>query len=147
VEDSGPDPRTVLGPKLAAVVGERRGWRAEPAVVAFVERATEAVPALARLAAENRYGDRGDVLVHGFLADASFRQLDNHRSGDPVAADEVRRVLDLLEAELGAARAVDEAIAVSFVENLPYPEQAGADIADLLGPKLRAELDRQRGDD
>jgi hypothetical protein len=85
--------------------------------------------------------------VHAFLADAAFRQLDNHRSGDPVAADEVRRVLDLLEAELGAGRAVDEAIAVSFVENLPYPEQPGADIADLLGPKLRAEYDRQRGDD
>jgi hypothetical protein len=134
----------VLGPKLSEVVGERRDWRAAPAAAAFVERVTDAVPALGRLAAENRYGDRRDVLVHGFLGDVAFRELDNYRSGGPVAMEEVRTVLALLEAELGTDRGVDEAIAVSFVENLPYPGEPGADLVDQLGPKLRAELARQR---
>jgi hypothetical protein len=142
--EGGPDPREVLGPKLSAVIGERRDWRAAPGAVAFVDRVTEAVPALLRLAAENEYGDRGDVLVHGFLGDVAFREVDNYRSGGPVAMEEVRTVVALLERELGTDRGVDEAIAVSFVENLPYPDEPGADLADLLGPKLRAELDRQR---
>jgi hypothetical protein len=143
-EDGGPDPLDVLGPKLSAVVAARRAWRSDPAAAAFVGRLTEAAPALARLAAENRYGDRGDVLVHGFLADVAFRQLEHHRSGGPVALEEVRTVLARLDAELGADRAVDEAIAVSFVANLPHGEEPGADIAEQLGPKLRAELERQR---
>ena len=103
--------------------------------MAFVDRVTEAVPALLRLAAENEYGDRGDVLVHGFLGDVAFRELDNYRSGGPVAMEEVRTVVALLETELGVDRGVDEAIAVSFVENLPYPDQPGADLVDLLGPE------------
>jgi hypothetical protein len=142
--EGGPDPRAVLGPKLSAVIDERRDWRAAPGAVAFVDRVTAAVPALLRLAAENEYGDRGDVLVHGFLGDVAFRELDNYRSGGPVAMEEVRTVIALLEGELGTDRGVDEAIAVSFVENLPYPGEPGADLVDLLGPKLRAELDRQR---
>jgi hypothetical protein len=142
--EGGPDPRAVLGPQLSAVLGERRDWRAAPGAVAFVDRVTEAVPALLRLAAENEYGDHGDVLVHGFLGDVAFRELDNYRSGGPVAMEEVRTVVALLETELGVDRGVDEAIAVSFVENLPYPDQPGADLVDLLGPKLRAELARQR---
>ena len=129
---------------LAAVIDERRDWRAAPGAVAFVDRVTAAVPALLRLAAENEYGDRGDVLVHGFLGDVAFRELDNYRSGGPVAMEEVRTVVALLETELGADRGVDEAIAVSFVENLPYPGEPGADLVDLLGPQLRAELQRQR---
>lgn len=143
-ETGGRDPVTVLGPKLAAVVRERRQWRADPAAASFVTRVVEAVPALGRLAADNRYGDRGDVLVHGFLSDVAFREADNFRSEDPVALDEVRAVLAVLEAELGKDRGVDEAIAVSFVENLPYPGEPGDALAGELGPKLKAELEAQR---
>jgi hypothetical protein len=143
-EPGGPDPVTVLGPRLAAVVRERRAWTAEPAAAAFVERLVGAVPALARLAAENRNGDRGDVLLHGFLSDVAFREADNFRSEEAVALEEVRAVLSLLESEFGVDRAVDEAIAVSFVENLPYPGEPGADLTGQLGPKLRAELQTQR---
>ena len=143
-DDGGRDPVTVLGPKLAAVVRERRQWRADPAAAAFVTRVVEAVPALGRLASENRYGDRGDVLVHGFLSDVAFRAADGFRSQDPVALDEVRAVLSVLEAELGVDRGVDEAIAVSFVENLPYPGEPGEALVEQLGPKLRSELDAQR---
>jgi hypothetical protein len=145
VEDpGGPDPITVLGPELAAVVRARREWRADPAASAFVERLVAAVPALSRLAVENRSGDRGDVLVHGFLSDVAFREADNFRSQDPAALEEVRAVLAALEAEFGVDRGVDEAIAVSFVENLPYPGDPGADLVQELGPKLRTELESQR---
>jgi hypothetical protein len=57
--------------------------------------------------------------------------------------DEPRTVLDLLESEFGTGD-VDGQIAVGFVEMLPYPGEPGAAIVDLLGPKLRAELGRQR---
>jgi hypothetical protein len=143
-EVDGPDPLDVLGPKLSAAVTERRAWRSSPPAVALVGRATEAAPAVERLAAENRFGDHGDVLLHGFLGDVAAREIENHRSGGPVAQAEVRTVLALLEAELGADRAVDEAIAVSFVENLPYPGDPGADLVGELGPKLRTELEVQR---
>jgi hypothetical protein len=42
---------------------------------------------------------------------------------------------------------VDEAIAVSFVENLPYPGEPGDALAGELGPKLAAELAAQRPGD
>lgn len=144
VEDGGPDPLDVLGPKLSATVAARRAWRADPATAAFVGRLTGAVPGLARVAAENRYGDHGDVLVHGFLADVAFRTLEHHRTGGPVALEEVRTLLAELDAALGADRAVDEAIAVSFVANLPHGDEPGADLAEQLGPELRAEYERQR---
>ena len=74
----------------------------------------------------------------------AFRETDNHRSGAPLAAEEVRTVLALLEAELGTDRGVDDAIAVSFVRNLPFAGDKAADLLDHLGPKLKAELGRQR---
>jgi len=146
-ETGGRDPLTVLGPKLAAVVRERREWRADPAAAAFVSRVIEVVPALGRLALDNRYGDRGDVLVHGFLSDVAFRAAEDFRSEDPAAVDDVRSVLRVLEAELGRDRGVDEAIAVSFVENLPYPGEPGDALTGELGPKLTAELTAQRPPD
>ncbi|MBT0769061.1 hypothetical protein KIH74_09000 [Kineosporia sp. J2-2] len=39
----------------------------------------------------------------------------------------------------------EEPIAVSFVENLPYPNEPAAGVVELLGPRLRAQLIRQRG--
>jgi hypothetical protein len=39
---------------------------------------------------------------------------------------------------------VDELIATGFVENLPYPHEVGAEMLELLGPKLRAEYRLQR---
>ena len=78
--------------------------------------------------------------MHPFLGAVAFWAADEVEAGRP---DEVRRILDLLEAEYGTGD-VDEPIAVSFVENLPYPGEAGTGIVDLLGPKLRAELTRQR---
>jgi hypothetical protein len=54
-------------------------------------------------------------------------------------------ITDQLEAEYeDGDAAVRELIAVSFLENLPYPGEKGADIAGHLGPALRAVLDQLR---
>jgi hypothetical protein len=139
-----PDARDVLGPRLAAVVDERRRWRASEAARAFVARVTAALPVLERPAAENRYGEADDVLVHGFLADAAFRAADQQRAGGPAALAENRALLELLTAELGRHRGVDEAITVSFLANLPRPGMPGADLLEPLPEPVRAELGRYR---
>lgn len=135
-----PDPVALLGPKLAAWVRAERGWRAAPADAAFVQRVVAAVPALAPLAADNTYGDQEDVLIHPFLGEVTFREAELAEAG---RLDEPRAVADLMEQALGSD--VDEPIAVSFVENLPWPGEPGAALLDLLGPKLRAVLAEQRG--
>jgi hypothetical protein len=138
-DKGGPDVLGVLGPKLAAVVSKERSWRSRPSDAALVRRLVTAVPALQPLADENTYGDHDDVLVHMFLGDVVRREVDNLLQG---RVAEVHAVLAVLEAEfIGEA---EEPIAVSFVENLPYPHEPGAEIVDLLGPRLRAVLRRQR---
>jgi hypothetical protein len=133
------DPAAVLGPKLRALVDGRRSWRPRPADEALVGRLVEAVPALVPLAREEGYGEEG-VLVHPFLSEVARREAENVASG---RLDEVRAVLEMLESEYGTGD-VDGPIAVGFVEMLPYPGEPGVAIVDLLGPKLRGELARQR---
>lgn len=41
---------------------------------------------------------------------------------------------------------VKDLIALSFLENLPYPDKDGADIVDRLGPTLTAEIETLRGE-
>jgi hypothetical protein len=142
--EPGGDLVRLLGPKLQAELDRQRGWRTPPEQVAFVDRLVRAVPALAPLVQENRAGDHGDVLPHVFLGDVTRRAVANYISGDAAARIEVTAVLATLDAEFGRDEGVDNAIAVSFVENLPYPGEPGADIASVLGPKLTAELRRQR---
>jgi hypothetical protein len=142
--EPGGDLVRLLGPKLTAELRQGREWRTPPAQVAFVDRLVRAVPALAPLVEENRAGNHRDVLTHPFLGDVARREVDNHLSGDAAARAEVTAVLRHLEAELNLDEEVDDPIAVSFVENLPYDHEPGADIAGLLGPKLTAELHRQR---
>jgi hypothetical protein len=134
-----PDPAAVLGPKLAAAVARDRSWRARPADAELVQRLVAAVPALEPLAAEHRFGDHGDVLVHAFLGDVMRLLADDVEAGRRDAAETVLAVLD--DAWGGDN---DEAIAASFVEHLPWPSEPGAALTGLLGPRLRGELDRQR---
>ena len=157
-----------LGTRLRAALDQDRDHRNEPAVVAFLDRLLQVVPALGPLADEQRYGYHGEVLAHPFLGDVAQREvalltggasleidddwpeedqaaaLRLYTSTDPDPSAEVRAVLALLEAELGSDADVDNLIAVAFVEMLPYEDEPGAEIAGMLGARLRAELDRQR---
>lgn len=143
-KDAGADLVRLLGPKLTAELNRQREWRTPPAHVAFIERLLQAVPALQSLADANRAGNYDDVLTHMFLGDVVNREVERHLSGDAGARSEVRAVFDIVEAEFGRDDEVDNAIAASFVENLPYDGEPGADIAGLLGPKLTAEMSWQR---
>jgi len=71
--------------------------------------------------------------------------VDRYLRGD---RDTVRRLLDSLEteaeAEAGHEGDVDELIAVSFVENLPYDGEPGQAITGELGPRLSEMLRLQR---
>lgn len=141
-----PDPLPVdlaadLGPNLVASLNSQRGWRARPADAALVDRLVSAVPALETLRSENVYGDHQDVLVHEFLSDLVRLEIDHLQAG---RIDEARTVLDLLEAEFESGTDADEAIATGFVEALPYSDEPGAELVHLLGPRLSAELRRQR---
>ena len=61
--------------------------------------------------------------------------------------DTWKAVIDQLETEFEHGDDnVRELLAVSFLENLPYPGEEGADIAERLGPNLSAELHRLRGE-
>jgi hypothetical protein len=142
--EPGGDLVRLLGPKLTAELRRHREWRTAPALVAFVDRLVRAVPALAPLVEENRAGNYNDVLTHPFLGDVTFREVENYLAGDPAALAEVTAVLRHLEAEFGLDEEVDNPIAVSFLENLPYDHEPGAGIASLLGPKLTAALRPQR---
>jgi hypothetical protein len=126
------------------------------------------VPALRPLADAERYGYHDEVLAYPFLGDVAEREIalltggasleidddwsEEDRaealrlftSDDPDPAAEVRAVLDLLEAELGADPDVDRLITTAFVEMLPYEDEPGTEIIGLLGPALRAELAAQR---
>ncbi len=135
-----PDPAEVLMPRLADALANTRNWRARPSDLALVERLIASVPALEPLASENTYGDHDDVLIHPFLSDVVRWVVENFEAGQ---LEEVTAVLDVLESSWGGE--VDEPIAVSFVEALPYTNERGAALVQLLGPQLRAELTRQRG--
>lgn len=158
-----------LGPRVRAALDQDRDHRNEPAVAAFLDRLLLAVPALRPLADEERYGYHNEVLAQPFLGDvvqrevalltsgasleiddewpeedqAEVRRLYTSTAPDPSA--EVRAVLGFLEAELGTDADVDNLIAVGFLEMLPYEDEPGAEIVEMLGAGLRAELDRQRG--
>ena len=70
-----------------------------------------------------------------------FEAVDLNASG---RTELVRPLIQFLEAEFGVDEDVDNVIAVSFVEMLPGAGEPGVEIVGLLGPKLRAEYDRQQ---
>lgn len=136
---NGPDLTGLLGPKLTRIVNREREWRARPSDVALAARLLDAVPALRPLTEGNTYGDHRDILIHSFLADVVRREIENLQLG---RFEEVSSVLAVLENEL--TDDPEDAVATGFVENLPHPGEPGAEIVDLLGPRLRAEFQSQR---
>lgn len=157
-----------LGPRVRAALDQDRDHRNEPAVAAFLGRLLRAVPALRPLADAERYGYHDEVLAHPFLCDVAEREVSLLTGGASLEIDdewteaeraaairlftstapdpsaEVRDVLELLEAELGADDGVDDLVGRAFVEMLPDEDEPGGEIVGMLGAKLRAELDALR---
>jgi hypothetical protein len=83
--------------------------------------------------------DYDGLLPHVLMAEAT-RWIVQHFKADPADAA-IRQVLDYLESAFQEASGEHrELIAASFLENLPGPGQAGAEIRALLGPALQEQL-------
>lgn len=133
-----------LGPKLHALRFEKlreEDAAAPDSTVQFLFRMADAVPSLRGRLDEHFHENRRRPSAHSFVGEIALEAPGLVASG---RADLVRPLLDFLEAEYGADADVDNVIAVSFVEMLPNRGDRGAEIESLLGPKLRAELERQR---
>ncbi len=110
---------------------------------AFVERLADSVPPLREMLADNKQR-HGAQAPRAFLRTVAQVLPSRYFGGDPVTADEYRRVLDFLDHEFGKDDEIDTLIAESFLAHLPAPDDFRAKALELLGPALRAELDRQR---
>ena len=113
---------------------------APESTVQFLHRMAEAVPVLGERLQEHFSGYRRP-LAHAFMGQIVFDMFELHTSG---RSEDVRPLLAFLESEFGIDEDVDNVISVSFIEMLPEPGERGADIEDLLGPKLRADLEGKR---
>jgi hypothetical protein len=144
-EPGGPDARVLelLGPKMRAARLRlyREAREAVPeSTVRFLDRMVEAVPPLRERLREHLAKYQW-ALPHTFMDDVTAEAIRLHKAGQ---SDAIRPLLEFLEAEFGVDEFVDNLIALSFVEALPKPGEPGADMENLLGPKLRGELERQR---
>lgn len=101
-------------------------------------------PYLQPLLDEHLEDNYGEVLPHLLIADVCRWVLANYFS----SPNEVRRLLAWLEDRFetgGAGRAaLDDLIAVSFIEHLPCRWEPGGEVIDELGSKMTAEYNRQR---
>jgi hypothetical protein len=58
-------------------------------------------------------------------------------------ASGLRRLLDRLEAEFAnGSDGVRNLLAVSFLESLPFEGEPNVEVREMLGPHLKAELER-----
>ena len=107
----------------------------------FVKRLVAAHPELESLLAEHLEDNFGELLPHLWTSDLARHVVTRYQSG---GASAVLPLLEQLESEAGRDSEVDELLAASFVELLPQPAEAGADVNDLLGPRLGSMLQEQR---
>lgn len=98
-------------------------------------------PTLEPVLREHLADNFGEVLPHLFFGDLTRYVVSEFvRTGGP---GRVQPMLDELELAFSAGDdEVAELIAVSFLENLPGPGEAGGAVKDLLGPRLRSELEQ-----
>jgi hypothetical protein len=134
----------LLGPKLRAARYrqlQEDALAVPESTVDFLRRLADGVPSLRGRVAEHFERLNGRPLPHAFIGEVVFEAVDLVASD---RAEVVRPLLGFLEAEYGVDADIDNVIEVSFIEMLPNPGERGVEIEDLLGPKLKAELERQR---
>jgi hypothetical protein len=106
-------------------------------VVTFCEWLVGSFPELAPVLEEHRH-EYGEVLPHVFFGDFTRWFVAGYQAGDVARLRQVAEWLD--EQYQTADDVVRDLIAVSFLENLPWPPEPNADVADLLGPLLTERL-------
>jgi hypothetical protein len=108
---------------------------------AFVQRLVAANPDLQPLLDEHLEDNFGELLPHLWTSDLARHVVARFQSDGP---DAVAPLLEQLDKEAGRDPEVDEVLGVSLVELLPDPGEPGAEVADLLGPRLTSMLHEQR---
>jgi hypothetical protein len=116
------------------------------------ERLFDSVMAVApgfRRVREEHMRDNDALLVHVLMSDL-LRYVGSYFTGastvraQPPTANEVKAVLQVLDGAIAAGNAdVENAIAVSFIEDIEAEPFFGR-VSPMLGPNLRAELQRQK---
>jgi hypothetical protein len=112
---------------------------------AFVRSLVEHFPSLAPLLEEHLTDNFGELLPHIFLGDVVRWVLTlmatARAEGSLAAQRELRAFLSHLEdVYVGGNEELQELLSVSFLENLPRPEEDGAEIRTQLGPSLTKQL-------
>jgi hypothetical protein len=110
----------------------------DPDAVAFCERLAELAPELGALLTEHREGD-GETLPHLFMGDVTREVVNEFLAGREMP---LRTVAGWLEEQYPtASEPVEDVIALSFLDNLPWPPDPDAEaIEAMLGPRLRTRL-------
>ncbi|WP_237742795.1 DUF7674 family protein [Actinopolymorpha alba] len=109
----------------------------------LVEGLVEAIPPLRTILDEHRR-EFGDQAPEAFLRTLAFVAVSHYLSGAPSTGDQLREVLHFLEPRFGTDEQTDELIAASFLAHLPLPDDPRARALELLGPKLRSQLELLR---
>ena len=111
----------------------------------FVRSLADEAPEVRGLVDEHLRDQSGELLLHLLVADVRRAAVDAFQQGD---GDLLRRLLDLLDRSLreGDER-VENAVAVSFVEDAGWWDPAMRPFIDAWPAALRAEAQRQQGGD
>lgn len=141
---AGTDLAPSLGPTLCAELSRRRaaGPPLTPAR-ALIPDLAAANPAISGVL-ESHLADWDELLPTMYFADLVRACVEWLDSGNVEARESITSVLADLDAAFGRDYESDELIATGFVENLPYPDEEGAELLRMLGPKLRAEYQAER---
>jgi hypothetical protein len=112
---------------------------------AFVRALVARFPSLAPLLEEHLTDNFGELLPHIFFGDVVRWVLTlmatARAEGSLTAQRELREFLSHLEeVYVGGNEELQELLSVSFLENLPRPEEDGAEIRTQLGPSLTKQL-------
>lgn len=138
--------RGLLGAHLAEVVERERNFRADADEDVFLTDLRRRFPELEAYVGDNTYGDHAALLAHSFLADVVRHAVGLHTDDDPRGHARAQEIFDAVAAGMGTRPRVDELIATGFVENLPDPDQPGADIVRRLPPALVHDQEMLRSD-
>jgi hypothetical protein len=139
------DPASRLGPQLAAELARQRAGVGLPVTSPrqdFINALAASHPPVGQVLREHLIDWDDELIPNIFMNDlvlAAIVWLSTDEGRESVAS-----ILVGLEDAWGRDYEVDELIATGFVEGLPYPGEEGAELLELLGPKLRAEYNAER---
>jgi hypothetical protein len=114
----------------------------------FIEGFIRGYPRLKPIFEEHVSENFGEVLPHVFFGDLTrylvsrFLEVESGaRSQRREAASELRSLVnDLEDAYADGDEEIQELISVSFLEELPRPDEVGSGLRTWLGPGLTAQL-------